>query len=313
MSKLAQKFILLFLFAGNVYFFSSSAQAQDATASGFGLTAIPPRLELEGKPGEVITKVLKIRNETNQEKILSSDIKDFVVLDEKGTPVRIENLPDGANKWALSPWLQISQTNFKLKPGETKAYTITAIIPEDATAGAHYAVVLHSISNETILGASGNAIQPEVGTLIYLRIPGDIKEEATALIDVPKFSEFGPINLKTTVLNKSDIHLAPQGQIEITDILGRKFALPIESSNIFPQTSRNFNTLLNKKWLFGRFRAELVATYGSQGQLLNPVIFFWVLPIRLILALITIFCLIIGIILIFQTPSGQKNRSASRS
>ncbi len=278
------------------------AMAQDAASSAFGLTAIPPRLEIEGKPGESITRTIRLRNESGVTKVLNTAVKDFVVLDNKGTPVRIESLPEGANKWALSPWVQVSPISHQIKPGETKALTLTVIIPDNATPGAHYAVVLHTPTNETSINASGSSVTPEVGTLVYLRIPGDVKEEARAMFEVPKFQEFGPVVFKTTVVNTSDIHVAPTGQIEITDLIGHKFLVKFDGANIFPETSRIFESTLEKKWLFGRFKAELVATYGSKGQLLNSVAYFWVLPIRLILALLTIIFLLVAIYLILKTP-----------
>jgi len=291
--------------------FSFPVQAQETTSNAFGLTAIPPRLEVEGKPGDVIVRTIKVRNESTVLKTLTTSIKDFVVLDEKGTPVRIEDLPDGSNKWALSPWTQVSPDKHQIKPGETKALSLTIVVPEDATPGAHYAVVLHSPTNETTLSESGSAITPEVGTLVYLRVPGPVTEDARAIFEVPKFQEFGPVKFKTTVVNNSSIHIAPQGQIEVTDMLSRKFVVPFGSANIFPETTRSFESVLDQKWLFGRFKAELAATYGSTGQLLNTVSYFWVLPVRLILAILTSIFLVIAIVLILRNPTkpGQKTDS----
>ncbi len=290
--------------------FVSPAHAQEVNSNSFGLTTIPPRLEIEGNPGDVITKTIRIRNESSATKILSTSVKDFVVLDEKGTPIRIENLPDGSNKWALSPWTQISPTKHQIKPGETKALTITIIIPEDAVPGAHYAVALHTPATETTLNESGSTITPEVGTLVYLRIPGPVKESARAIFETPSFQEFGPVKFKTTIANSSDIHIAPRGQIEITDMLSRKFAVDFSSANIFPESIRSFESTLDKKWLFGRFKAELSATYGSTGQLLNSVAYFWVLPVRLILAILTSIFLIIAITLIVKSPKNNKDRDS---
>lgn len=285
---------------------ANHAHAQEATPNAFGLTAIPPRLDITAKPGESITQTIRVRNESAVTKTLTTNIKDFVVLDNRGTPVRIENLPDGANKWALSPWSQVSPVNHQIKPGETKAMTFTIIVPDNATPGAHYAVVLHTPSTETNLNSSGSAITPEVGTLVYLRVPGDVKEDARAMFEVPKFQEFGPVTFKTTVVNNSDIHITPTGQIVLTDLIGNKSVVNLEGANVFPETSRLFTSSLNKRWLFGRFKAELVASYGTKGQLLNSVAYFWVFPVRLILALLTIIFLLIAIHLILKSPSKDK-------
>lgn len=260
-----------------------------------GVSAIPPRLEISVEPGKTVTKEIKVRNESSTEKIISTQVKDFIVVDDLGTPIQIENTGDSSNRWAASSWIQISATSLKLKPGETKTLMVTVIAPEDALPGGHYAVILHSPQNETTLSETGSLIETNVGTLVYVTIPGDIKESAMIKdFSAPQFSEYGPIDFKATVTNLSDIHITPVGQIAITNSLGFKTAtLPLETVNIFPYTSREYRQTLNRKLMLGRFKAQFVAAYGTTGQLVNATLFFWVIPWRLILTLIAILLIII--------------------
>lgn len=274
-----------------VFLFSSyilpvvGVHAQSAT----GLSAIPPRLEITIKPGETITKELKIRNESKTERIITTTSKDFIVTDSEGTPLQVENLDEGSNRWAASSWIHLSPSNFKLKPGETRSLMITIIAPDDALAGGHYSMVLHSPKNESVLTETGSFIETNVGTLVYITIPGDIKEDARVTqFTAPGFSEYGPVSIKSIVANLSDIHITPAGSIAITNWLGGKTAdLPINLTNIFPNTSREFENTLNRKWLFGRYSATLNAGYGTTGQAISATLFFWVIPWRLIALVIT--------------------------
>lgn len=302
-----QNLLILFTITSG-FFYLKPALAQEAESTLLGITAIPPRIEVKGKPGQILNETIKVRNESNTTRFITTNIKDFVVLDNKGTPTQIENLPEGANKWALSSWLQVSPTNLRLKPGETKALNLIIMVPENAAPGAHYAVVLHTPDSQAILNGSGSSIQTNVGTLVYLTIPGPVNEQAKATVTVPNFSEYGPITLKTTVANLGDIHISPTGKFVITDMLSRSFNLLFEGSNIFPQTVRTFDTKINNHWLLGRFKAELQASYGTTGQVLTPVVFFWVFPIRLFLALITIICLLVGIFTILtHKPDSRQS------
>lgn len=282
MKKIILPLLILF---GSSILTTVDVHAQSAT----GLSAIPPRLEITIKPGETVTKELKIRNESKTERIITTTSKDFIVTDSEGTPLQLDNLDENSNRWAASSWIHLSPTSFRLKPGETRSIMITIIAPDDALSGGHYSMILHSPKNESILTETGSFIETNVGTLVYITVPGDIKEDARVTeFSAPSFSEFGPINFKTIVANLSDIHVTPAGSIAVHNWLGGKTAdLPLNLTNIFPNTARGFENTLNRKWLFGRYTATLNAGYGTTGQAISATLFFWVIPWRLIALVIT--------------------------
>ncbi|OGL52945.1 hypothetical protein A3K55_00415 [Candidatus Shapirobacteria bacterium RBG_13_44_7] len=289
----------LFILLLSPLLLASPAKAQSA----MGLSAIPPRLEVTAKPGQVITREIKIRNESKVERVLTTTIKDFVVTDDKGTPIQVEGQNDSyAIRWAAASWLQTSPTNFKIKPGETKSLVLTIIVPQDTTPGGHYAMVLHSPKNETILSETGSMIETNVGTLIYITIPGAIKQDAKVQrFTAPKFSEYGPIDFHTTLTNLSDIHITPTGTITVKNWFGLRTAeLELEKLNIFPYANRDFTNTLAKKWLFGRYQARLLAGYGTQGGLLTSTIYFWVIPWRLLLIILAILLILILLCLLLK-------------
>lgn len=281
--------ILTFVFANLI--FSKTILAQSA----LGLTAIPPRLEINVNPGQVITKEIKIRNESRTEKVISTTTKDFIVTDDLGTPLQIEAADDSSNRWAASSWIQVSPSQIRLKPGETKSLILTVITPENALAGGHYAVVLHTPAKDISLTQTGATIETNVGTLVYITVAGDIKENAIIKnFTAPKFSEYGPVNFKTIITNLSDIHITPSGSINVYNLFGLKSAqIKLDNTNIFPNTSREFVNTFNKKILFGRYKAQINAVYGTNGQLLTATIFFWVIPYKLIALIVVIVVLVI--------------------
>lgn len=281
--------------------------------SALGLSAIPPRLEiLNAKPGEVIVREIKIRNETNSERVLSTKIKDFIVKDDLGTPIALESDDPAQNRWAASNWISTSPARFRLKPGETKALVLTVIVPEDALPGGHYSMVLHSPDDQATLSETGATVKHQIGTLVYITIPGVIKQDARiSEFFAPRFSEYGPINFKTIIRNLSDIHITPVGRIAVTNWLNGKTAnLPLEEINIFPNASRQYDNTLNRKILFGRYKARLATAYGTAGGVLTATLFFWVIPWRLILFLsLSLIITIILIILLRQKirkPPAEK-------
>lgn len=286
-------FLVLSLFA-----FNSLSSKIALAQSALGLTAIPPRLEINVNPGQVITKEIKVRNESRSEKIISTSVKDFIVTDDLGTPLQIESTDESSNRWTASSWIQISPSQVKLKPGETKSLVLTIITPENALAGGHYAMILHTPAKEVSLTQTGATIETNVGTLVYITVAGNITENALVKdFSAPKFSEYGPINFRTIITNLSDIHITPSGSINIYNLLGGKSAqIKLDNTNIFPSTSREFTNIFNRKFLFGRYKAQLNAVYGTTGQLLTATIFFWVIPYKLIALLLAIIVVIVLIL-----------------
>lgn len=273
------------------------------------LSAIPPRLEINVKPGEVVTKEIKIRNESNISRSISTSIKDFIVTNDSGTPTQLEDLDPDQNRWAASSWIQISPSQITLKPGETKVLTLTILAPDNAIPGGHYAMVLHSPKNETFVNENGSTIETNVGTLVYITIPGNVKEDAKIKdFSVPQFSETGPINFKTTVNNLSDVHILPVGAINITNIFGFKTAqLKLDKTNIFPYTDRHFENTLNKKFLCGRYKAQFLAAFGTTGQTIMATVFFWVIPWKLlVLIFIATFIFVLLVKILKNKKTFQK-------
>jgi hypothetical protein len=276
--------------------------------SFLSLTAIPPRLEVNIKPGEVITKTIRVRNDSTVERAVTVDVRDYIVSDDTGTPIQLDPIQAEAssNRWAAASWVQVSPSHLLIKPGETKAVAVTIIAPEDALPGGHYAMVLNSPDAAGSLSESGASIITNVGTLLYIKVPGAIHQEAKIKeFFAPFFQEFGPINFRTIINNLSDIHISPVGTIKITNWLGQPTSeLALQAANIFPYANREFSNVLERKWLFGRYKATLVASYGTTGDFVTSTLFFWVLPWRLI-TLIAVTILIL-ILLISILSSNRK-------
>ena len=169
-------------------------------------------------------------------------------------------------------------------------------------------MVLHNPNNTASLKSTGSLVETNVGTLVYITVPGAIKQNAqiTDFTITPSFSEFGPINFSSTIKNLSDIHITPAGSIIITSLLGTKSKLSLTETNIFPYTSRNFTNTLEKKWLFGRYKAQLNAAYGTEGGVITATASFWVIPWRLLVLIATIIALVICLLYIIKKPKTNK-------
>ena len=148
--------------------------------------------------------------------------------------------------------------------------------------------------NETS-SAQSSGINQRVGTLLYVVVDGPINEQAyIRAFNVPEFMEFGPVPFSFQIENASDIHIRPQIGLEIRNFFGQKVeTIQPETKNIFPYTTRDFSGKWDRVWGFGRYSAEAVVSYGTSGSVVMAKTYFWLIPIKLIIAIISALLILI--------------------
>lgn len=248
------------------------------------ITAIPPKLQIEASPGEIIKTSIKVRNDSETSQIYSINVNDFIVDSESGTPIPIsENI---TSKWSLRKWIS-APNSIPVDSKGTQIIPLTIRIPSSALPGGHYSMVTYMPNTDVKPGQlkkTATIIGQRVGTLIYVTIKGKVNEKANITsFNLPKFSEQGPINISGTVENLSDIHIEPKGFVVISDMLNREVAkLPVNVGNIFPDSSKKFLLNWDQKWGYGKYKSELNLLYGN-NNVLTATVFFWLFPIRLVI------------------------------
>jgi hypothetical protein len=280
--------------------------ASTALAQSIKTTIVPPRLDLLADPGQTLTADLKVINDTDSVQNYTVVVDDFIVTDNQGTPIPVSSAVSG--RWSLKNWVQTP--NFvPVDPHQSQVVKITISVPKNAYAGGHYAMVTYQPNGDAKPGdqkKTASIIAQRTGTLVYVTVNGPITQNAVLKsFTAPKFNEYGPVTFNGLVENQSETHINPSGSITIKDPLGQKVAtLPVETGNIFPDVSREFSSVWNQKWGYGRYQAILNLTYGTAGGILTATIFFWLFPIRLIITVLVLIISLLTIIILL----GKKNR-----
>jgi len=269
-------------------------------ASATSLVVSPPRIDLEGKPGDSLQQTIKVTNSSDKPITLGAKISDFIVQDDSGTPIQITTSASG--RYLASPWFVLDQTDFTLAPQETKNIIAIIQIPVGALPGGHYAGVYFSPIDKTKLDTTGAIVVPQIGSLFGITIAGDIKYDA--LIKDFKVtnnvSEFGPIDFSAVIENQSDTHIKPKSNIVVHDMIGRKLLdLPLDELNIFPFASRTLKGTWETVWGLGRYTATLDVSYGP-GLVASRTIYFWIMPYRLIATVAIILLIILALYILIR-------------
>jgi len=297
-----------------VAFLSLRAYAQETaetTPGDLGIQISSPIYNFDIDPGSTAQEIIKIRNISSSAKTFYPEVLDFKPTGETGAPTFLKADESASYTYSLSSWIKISKEGLTLKPNESAALNFTVTVPQTAEAGGHYAGILFGTTAPATTG-SGAAISNKVGSLVLVRVAGKADEAATVKeFTTPKNSyETGPIDFVVRIENSGNIHIISKGNIEIKDTFGKSVAiLPVNSKNgnVLPESIRRFDNKTDslswnpKGFTFGRYKAELLLTYGSPAQTLSSTLSFWIVPWKQLLLIgLAIIIIILLLVLIVK-------------
>ena len=291
----------------------------------FALTVMSPILELEIEPGKSQSGFVKLYNETNSDLILTSSLESFKAGDETGQPIFLA--PEQKDQFLN--WFIDLPGEIILRPQQVILAPFIVEVPANAAPGGYYAAIFWQMASGQAQNGSGAGVSGRIGTLVFLKVIGEVKESLTLtefqIAPSRKYFFSFPLNFIAKINNQGNIHLAPQGQITLTGWLGRKIDLEVNSEKrfILPDSSRRFDVVWGSRakknfWQdnlaelylefknlpFGRYQANFNLSFGSQNQTLIGNLSFWFIPWRLILVLF--------LFIIFLVMFGRINRKIKK-
>lgn len=290
---------------------------------GFGakaLTLSPPTTEIVAKPGETVEVVAKLYNETNAALAIQPGVFSFSTKNESGQP----DFFDDKTGLDLQHWITLP-SSVTLAPQERKSVVITINVPKSADPGGHYASIFWGTTPPKV--DSGAGIEGRIAMLILVNVEGNIKEDAK-IIEFHTLAPFAthlPMDFMVRFQNQGTVHVHPAGDIEIRNMFGRQsvtlpFNIQPSTGNVLPKSIRRFDLSWTKRALaatesewskewhnfaFGRYTAELAATYGPSNKLVTAKTSFWVFPWMVSLVFLVIIAIIV---LILKVLVGRYNR-----
>ena len=289
-----------------VFILAQSASAQETVRN---ITISPPTVEISAPPGGYKERSLKVINDSTVPLTFSVYTRDFIVEDTKGTPKLLP--PDTlSNKYSAATWMGVSPQTFTIEAGSQQIIDYFVQVPANAGAGGHYAAVLFQPLSTVKVEGTGAAVNTFVGSLFYINVEGPITESANIVsFFANRFQEYGPVKVSTLIGNSGDLHIRPEGSISLFDILGRRVEIEgLKEQNIFPGVSREYENEAGGKLMIGRYKAQLLASYGQDNNLpLTATLTFWVFPWRIALLLILIAVAIVLSALYFRRRKDKES------
>ncbi len=294
MKKILPIILASFFIAAIAFFVKVNAQIATRV-----ITITPPGKELSLSPGERTEGVLRVTNDSDEVLTFELMVRDYIVDDNKGTP-KVLAPNTLSNKYSAANWIAVYPSSFTIAPHQRQELNYYVQVPADATPGGHYAATMYQPYEVIGVQGTGTGVSTHLGTLFYINVKGDIKENAhVAQFKGEGFSENGPVAITTEIQNNGDLHIKPRGTITVKNMIGQVVATkPLGEHNIFPEKSYLQTDEFGKKWMIGRYTAQLAATYGQNSNLplvatTSFIVFPWKVSVVVILVVVII---ILGVI-----------------
>lgn len=282
------------------------------------VTISPPLIEIEASRGQIINQTLKVRNEDAQPMTYYLKAERFIAAGEGGAAKFVSG-----EDVDLASWISFPYPSLVVKGGETVEVPFVINVPDYAGPGGHYAAVfLSTLPPDTKNAPTQVSIATKIGSLVLVRIAGDVKENAelTEFATTSKSFNSLPVNFSLKVRNNGNIHIKPMGSITIKNLFGSeaaKIEVNQDAGNVLPDQVRKFDATWVKNtaeqgattffgkyrqekenYAFGKYTAEMNLVYGTAGKTMVASTSFWVIPWH-VLAVNALILIVIIIIVYF--------------
>lgn len=286
MKKLSTLIILAILLGMGVGLFSNvQSQARQ------GIKLSPVKIEIKADPGDIVTSFIEVTNRSSKTAKLYAQVLDFLASGEEGEQTFLAP-EENAQTYSLAYWIDITKDPLLLAVEEKTRVPFSINIPENAEPGGHYGVIFFG-SNPPRKREEGPAVAVggRMGALVLLTVSGEITEQGfiKEFSTSKKFYEFLPVNFVIRFENTGNVHLAPQGKIEILDLFGKKAAeimVNETGKKALPNSVRRFEAQWEKeveKYIIGRYTAKITLFYGNPIKTATAQTSFWIIPWKRIL------------------------------
>jgi hypothetical protein len=297
-----QSFIFLILVIGGIIV------AGFCFAQGTGISVSPLIFELTANPGDIIPpNTVKIYNPTDNIISIKMEAEDWKAEGETGQVIiepdveRIYSLKSWI-RWVKidsveNKWVKIDPPEFILEPKQEEFVSFIIEVPENAEPGGKYGSILPATTRTAGNKVTGTAVALKVGALLLLTVSGETKE-SLAIKDFTtpsSFFEYGPVPFTIRFENSGTIHEKPKGFITITNWRDKKVAdIEFPQMNVIPNSVRKIEASWQRKWLFGKYTAMVVGSYGKENfTITSDVLTFWVIPWRITLVILVVLVLVL--------------------
>jgi len=273
------------------------------------LSVSPTLFEMSANPAQTWQSSVRVINANEYDIRIYAEPVNFTSEGEGGHGSLVPLLGQPTDAQTLAEWIAVSDEEILIPAEQTVSIPFTISVPTDATPGGHFAAIL--IGTRPFGDSSGQAqveTSQVVSSLVFLSVAGDIVETGNIREFVTQNAVYEQADVSFSVRfeNTGNVHLQPQGEIEIFNMWGQsRGAVSINKNsqfgNVLPDSIRNYLFEWSREWSIidiGRNKAVVTLAYGDDvRQFVNETTYFWIIPWKLLLLVVTGLGLFLGLLI----------------
>lgn len=278
----------------------------------------PGKVDVTIKPGESKTVQMTVTNRTGERRIFNLSVEDATGSTDPNTGIVL--LGDDHGPYSLKDYISFPAKSFELDHNQRARIPVTITIPNDAEPSGHYgSVLVNTVAIKADTGETNDAVPQSaviarIGTLFFVTVPGEVAKEGAlkqfGTVPEQHIYQSGPINFGILFENKGPIHLAPYGEIRITNMLGEEVGyVQLDPWFVLPLSTRLREVTWNRAFMFGRYTVTIQLNRSYNDTIDTMSFTFWVLPWKLVLSgFVAIFIVVFLIRAFFRSFEFRRKR-----
>ncbi len=208
-------------------------------------------------------------------------------------------------------WVQFDNIDVTLKAGDRIDIPYSITVPKDAAPGGHYAVLF--AETQPALGDGTQVVRKKrVGSLLYITVNGDTKEEGTVLgWSFDGWQKKKPIVTSIRIKNGGNTHFLTSTHIVYSNIFGKEILVHNQEHLVMPGTTRRITSDFNSKAPVGIYKVSGTINYLGETTDLNSR-FIVLLPYTVLAGIIAVVILLIVVLIVRKrkkSGGGKKSKS----
>ncbi len=268
----------------------------------------PGKVDVTLNPGESKVVEMIVTNRTGERRIFNLTTEDMTGSSDLAQPVVLLGTDRGP--YSLRDYLQVDHGSFELEHNERARIPVTISIPADAEPGGLYgSMLVDTVAIEAESGESTNtvpqsAIIARIGTLFFVTVAGEVEHSGKLLefatLGGQKFFGSSPVTFGILHENTGSIHIAPYGEVRVTNMLGDEVGfVELEPWFILPGSERLREITWSREFVIGRYTATAHINRSYDDIIDTDSFTFWVLPWKLLLAGFSVIFIVLFLIRTF--------------
>jgi len=268
-----------------LFFCVSTAYAQQSQV----MSVSPTLFDVKAVPGQTWQSEIRVINSNNFDLTVYVERVNFTPQGESGTP-RFHQLDTIEQQGqTLAEWITVTSDSITIPRQQAQTIRFSVTVPNEAPPGGHQAALLIG-TQPPVQSDGGMSVQTSqfVTALLFLKVDGEIREtgrirslEATSLTQRPD------IDVSLRFENTGNVHVLPQGEIEIFNMWGQSRGLiPVNQRTQFGKVLRETTREYTFRWQgdvsffdIGRYTARATVGYGEGTKKFDSATtHFWLIP-----------------------------------